>query len=359
MPDGVESSHAVAAYARVRTAADGNCGDVQVDGGFVKVRSRSDTLVEFSIDHAFDENATQEQVYDMVGAGLVSNVLEGYNATCIAYGQTGSGKTYTMLGPEGIKLEGGEHDSMLGIVPRACFQLFSNLASGLSVQLSYIEVYNDGVNDLFGEKHKYLPLRELTPGHVEPDGLTRLPVQNTAAVLKAIAHGGARRVVAPMAMNPRSSRGHGIIQLEVFTESGHPHGRLTLVDLAGMESSKKSAPVEGASNVKERREEAKRINMSLLALSSVVSALATNAVRIPFRDSKLTRLLQSSLGGNCKAAIIVTLRGEKKNLEESMGTLRFAQRAKAVQAKVYKVGEQDDAGAAALALANKELAHDL
>merc|ERR1719231_144067 len=113
-------------------------------------------------------------------------------------------------------------------------------------------------------------------------------------------------------MNPRSSRGHGIITLHVSKPDGAAHGRMTLVDLAGMESSKKSPP-EGASNVAARRQEAKAINISLLALSSVVSALASkDAMRIPFRNSKLTRLLQSSLAGNTKAAFIVTLRSESK-----------------------------------------------
>jgi len=161
-----------------------------------------------------------------------------------------------------------------------------------------------------------------------------------------------------MAMNPRSSRGHGIIAIEVLNANGEKHGRLTLVDLAGMESSKKSYAVEGASNNKMRQEEAKRINMSLLALSGVINALASKGqTRVPFRDSKLTRLLQSSLAGNCKAAIIVTLRSEKKNAEEAINTLRFAQRAKAVSATVVT---NDDArkptGAAAHA---KKLEYEL
>ena len=318
-----------------------------------KVRARN---LEFSVDRSFSTNASQEDVYNIVARELVDKVLAGYNTAILAYGQTGSGKTYTMLGPTVAKPESSSKstvakpesssksmatvaDSRVGIVPRACMQLFAGLPKGYRVALSYLEVYNESVNDCLDESGeiKYLPLREVSAGHVEAEGLTQLPVADVPAVLRAIARGDSRRIVAAMAMNPRSSRGHGLIALNVHTADGLPHGRLTLVDLAGMESSKKSPP-EGASNVIARRQEAKAINTSLLALSGCISALAAHsgAMRVPYRDSKLTRLLQSSLAGTCKAAIIVTLRCEAKNTDESIHSLRFAQRAKAVEATVVK-----------------------
>jgi len=327
----------IAVYARIRESSDGGDKDISITTPkSIRVRE-----LEFHIDHAFDTKAEQKEVYPIVGKSIVDNVVEGYNGAILAYGQTGSGKTFTMLGGENARL-GSEDDEGLGIVPRACGQLFKQLPAGFTATIAYVEVYNDAVNDMYAAKGAYMPLREYPTGHVEPEGLNRKPVSTTKQVMEAVAAGDKHRVVAAMAMNPRSSRGHGLILVDVFNANGEPHARLTLVDLAGMESSKKSAAVDqnSASAVKQRQIEARSINQSLLALSSCVNALASKgAQRIPFRDSKLTRLLQSSLGGNCKAAFVVTLRSEKQNAEECMNVLKFAQKAKAVQATVVKVSE--------------------
>ncbi len=338
----------ISVYARIRQPSDGHVdGDVNVvEGKPDRVHAKSTQLkadLEFSLDHAFDSAATQSELYAHVGARLVARVVDGYNATILAYGQTGSGKTFTMLGGEEALAkvasagQSAAIDEGLGLVPRACMQLFANLPKGHTVAFSYVEVYNDTVLDLLGTKGRPIALREVSRNHIEPEGLTRSAVGGVADVMRCVAEGDGRRVVAAMAMNPRSSRGHGILALDTYAPSGAHHGRLTLVDLAGMESSKKSAAVDGASNTKERREEAKRINISLLALEGVIAALASKAAhRIPFRDSKLTRLLQSSLGGNCVAAFVVTLRSEKANMDETIASLRLAQRAKAVEALVVK-----------------------
>ena len=356
-------TEAISVFARVRAGTENSDEIGLVDGKPGSLRARN---LEFHLDRCFDEKASQMDVFDAVGKGIVDKVVEGFNGWILAYGQTGSGKTYTMLGADDYKLSGESVlDPGLGLVPRCCALLFESLAKDFTVTASYIEVYNDSVNDCLGEnqKTKYLALRETAKGHIEPDGLTRIPVTKTAEVMKTLAKGDKNRVVAAMAMNPRSSRGHGLILLDVFNADGLPHARLTLVDLAGMESSKKSAAVDAnsASAVAARREEAKRINMSLLALSSVVSALASKgAMKVPYRDSKLTRLLQSSLGGNCKAAIVVTIRSEKQNVEEGINTLRFAQRAKSVQATVVKVEDaRKPVGGAASAAANKKLEEEL
>ena len=352
------NSDSISVYARIKGGSQDEESVLNIVSGkrgAVQVRN-----IEFQIDDAFDGSTSQSDIYATVGRDLVERVIEGYNATILAYGQTGSGKTYTMLGPEGARISSdrSELDDALGVVPRACDQLFKHMPKGFTASIAYMEVYNDAVNDLYAAKGAYMPLREdPKTGSVEPDGLTRRPVGTTKEVMAAVAEGDKHRVVAAMAMNPRSSRGHGLILVDVFNADGEAHGRLTLVDLAGMESSKKSPP-EGASNVKARKEEAKRINQSLLALSSVVSALATKgAQRIPYRDSKLTRLLQTSLGGNCKSALVVTLRGEKANAEEGMNVLRFAQRAKSVQATVIK--NEDLRAATVGAGGNKRLAAEL
>ena len=351
---GPAAPETLAVYARIRSGEGES--DISVNPsqrGSVRARN-----LEFHLDDAWGPQATQAELYEVVGRNLVDRVINGFNAAVLAYGQTGSGKTFTMLGPEGAKLDGSNEG--LGIVPRACMQLFSNLPQGHTVSVSYIEVYNDGVNDMLAkdkEKATFLTLREVKPGHVEPEGLEWVPAKNAGEVMAAVGRGDKNRVVAAMAMNPRSSRGHGIITVEVLTPEGQSHGRLTLVDLAGMESSKKSPP-EGASAVAARKQEAKTINISLLALSSVVSALASKgAMRIPFRNSKLTRLLQSSLAGNCKAAFVVTLRSEMKNTEEAIGTLRFAQRAKSVEATVIK--NEDARKPKESGVANKKLAEEL
>ena len=346
------ATETVSAYARIRTPNnEKSTPDIEVVAGAPeRVRighaETPDKKIEFSLDNNFEGDASQADVFEAVGKPLVARVLDGFNATIMAYGQTGSGKTFTMLGPEEVKTDLESNKELLGIVPRACEQLFAGLPAGCSVTLSYIEVYNNGVNDLLspdsGKATDYLKLREITPGHVEPEGLTKVPVTSTKAVLDAIVVGDGKRVIAPMAMNPRSSRGHGLMTLQVTAEDGSG-GRLMMVDLAGMESSKKSAP-EGASNLEKRKQEAKAINVSLLALRNVLGALASKSPRVGWRESKLTRLLQSSLGANCKAAIVVTVRSEKKNIEESIGTLKFAQNAKSVEATVVKVSAKPTGG---------------
>ena len=157
--------------------------------------------------------------------------------------------------------------------------------------------------------------------------------------MAAVGRGNALRVVAGMKMNARSSRGHAVltVRLETSTNGVDSAGTLVLVDLAGMESSKKSYSVEGDSAKAARREEARHINVSLFALGSVVERLSSAgaAGHVPYRNSKLTRLLQPSLGGNCAAAFVVTLRAEQQNVDECIGTLRFAQRAKAMPVVVH------------------------
>eukprot|EP00967_Tisochrysis_lutea_P112429 scaffold177526_cov32-Tisochrysis_lutea.AAC.3 len=187
-----------------------------------------------------------------------------------------------------------------------------------------------------------LKLRERKRG-LAVEGLTFELTPTADDVMSALWRGNGKRTVAAMKMNARSSRGHAIMYLyveEINGDEGKRVGKLTLVDLAGMESSKKSFAVDGPSNDPKRREEAKHINTSLCALASVIAALSAASTgqysaHVPYRDSKLTRLLQDSLAdGSTKSAVFVTLRTEPENQEETIATLRFAQRAKAVQVQV-------------------------
>ena len=337
--------------ARVRpTFGEERSGEISISKRYGSQKSMQVRQLEFSLDYCFDEDAEQEDVFEEACREVVSSVLDGFNATIMAYGQTGSGKTHTMFGPDEVLADFANSDeSQWGIVPRACQLLFDSLgessaSSPIVVQASYIEVYNDRLHDLLGSA-KNLVMHEARGRGVVVDGLTMEMVSSATEVMDALERGNAKRVVAKMSMNPRSSRGHAIFTIYVRELKAHGSERsakLHLVDLAGMESSKKSYAVEGASNNPARREEAKNINQSLYALGSVIERLSAahkgpgGKGHVPWRDSKLTRLLQDSLGGNSRSAIIVTLRDEVSNVDESLGTLRFAQRAKAVKLVVKK-----------------------
>mmetsp|Transcript_52351 Transcript_52351/g.135679 ORF Transcript_52351/g.135679 Transcript_52351/m.135679 type:complete len:804 (+) Transcript_52351:124-2535(+) len=254
-------------------------------------------------------------------------------------------QTHTMFGPDEVLTDFiGSDPNAHGIVPRASDHLFEGLRHGSQessfiVQCSYLEVYNNTLNDLLGGKQN-LPMREKPGSGLVVEGLTYEMVASSREVMANLARGNSKRVVAAMKMNARSSRGHAIFTIyvkEILAYGGEKVGKLNLVDLAGMESSKKSYAVEGPSNNEMRKVEAKNINTSLYALGSVIERLSAASqpggtkAHIPYRDSKLTRLLQDSLGGNSKSTIIVALRIEAQNIEESVNTLRFAQRAKAVK----------------------------
>lgn len=310
---------------------------VQIEG------SISGKSLEFTLDWIFKTDETQETIFEISGTDRVAAVLGGYNATLLCYGQTGAGKTHTMFGPDEVVTDFDSCDPKdWGLVPRATEQIFGGLAAGpadstYEVRCSYLEVYNDALNCLLGEK-RGMVMRE-GKGGVVVDGLAYMSVTSSKECMAQLNAGNAKRIVAAMAMNPRSSRGHGIftIYIKEANASGERNGKLNLVDLAGMESSKKSYPVEGASNNPMRREEAKNINVSLYALGGVIEGLSKGAkggAHIPWRNSKLTRVLQDGLGGNAKTSIIVALRSEAVNVEETIQTLRFAQRAKAIKVQV-------------------------
>jgi len=361
-PRAEAAGEAIAVYARLKPVkSEDTRGQVNVPKRFGKQKSCQVTLrgqgvgggvqerqLEFSLDWIFTEEDSQEDVYNIAAHDRVSSVLNGYNATILAYGQTGSGKTHTMFGPEEVLSDFlGVDPKLNGIVPRASDHLFEGLRHGNAdstfiVQCSYLEIYNNTLNDLFSGRSN-LPMREKPGSGLSVEGLTYQMVSSSREVMAALSAGNENRVVAAMKMNARSSRGHAIFTIyvkEIMISGGERPGKLNLVDLAGMESSKKSYAVEGASNNEMRKLEAKNINTSLYALGSVIEKLSEagrkggGASHVPYRDSKLTRLLQDSLGGNSKSTILVALRIEAQNIEESVNTLRFAQRAKAVKMKV-------------------------
>lgn len=288
------------------------------------------TTRPFTFDGVLEQSATQADVYREVAQPIVDDVLEGYNGTILAYGQTGAGKTHTLS-----SIQPGS----IGIVPRAAQDLFDRAGArgnrAVEVKLSYLQIYCEQIQDLLmPETGDNLCIRELKDGGGARVGVPELQEMVVTCLddcLRLIQLGDRNRTVAFTALNAHSSRSHAVIIFTVTTVIEEPGetkkrtGRLYLVDLAGSERLKKSK------SVAQRAVEARAINLSLTTLGKCVNARATGQLHVPFRDSKLTRLLQESLGGNAKTSMIVAVRGTGDHAEETHQSLEFGSRAMHVQ----------------------------
>uniref|UniRef100_A0AC34QTC9 Kinesin-like protein n=1 Tax=Panagrolaimus sp. JU765 TaxID=591449 RepID=A0AC34QTC9_9BILA len=283
----------------------------------------------FTFDGAYYMDSTAEQIYNDIVYPLVENVIEGYNGTVFAYGQTGSGKTFSMQGDENIPAQ-------RGVIPRTFEHIFESIATTENtkflVNVSYLEIYNEEVKDLLGDDRKTkLEIKEHSDRGVYVAGLSLHVCHNVQDCLNLMASGFNNRHVGATLMNKDSSRSHSIftIYVEALLETGSIRmGKLHLVDLAGSERQAKT----GATG--ERFKEATKINLSLSALGNVISALVDGKSKhIPYRDSKLTRLLQDSLGGNTKTVMIACISPSDNNYDETLSTLRYANRAKNIKNK--------------------------
>lgn len=302
----------------------------------LKVASK-DSSSSFTFDRVFPTNTAQHDVFDYSIRGTVDDVLAGYNGTVFAYGQTGSGKTYTMMGAD-IADDGSK-----GIIPRIVEQIFHSIMSSdgsieFTVKVSYMEIYMEKIRDLLVPQNDNLPVHEDKARGVYVKGLHEFYVGSVEEVYQVLERGGAARMVAATNMNQESSRSHSIFVIEVAqknVESGSAKsGRLFLVDLAGSEKVGKT----GASG--QTLEEAKKINKSLTSLGMVINALSDGkSSHIPYRDSKLTRILQESLGGNSRTTLIINCSPSGYNYDETVSTLRFGERAKTIKQKA-KVNEE-------------------
>nr|CDS34087.1 kinesin family 7 [Hymenolepis microstoma] len=286
----------------------------------------------FFFDGAFDLNSTTEQIYADIVYPLVEGVTEGYNSTIFAYGQTGSGKTFTMQGVPGDLPN-------KGIISRSFEHLFETIATSSDVKylvrVSFLEIYNEELRDLLEKESRVkCELKEHPEKGVFVMGLSMHKVKCVEDCKVIMEQGLKNRHVGSTLMNTDSSRSHSIftVYLEMVStdeSTGIEHlkaGKLNLVDLAGSERQSKS----GATG--DRFKEATKINLSLSALGNVISALVdANARHVPYRDSKLTRLLQNSLGGNTKTLIIACLSPADNNYDETLSTLRYANRAKNIK----------------------------
>ncbi|CAI5762492.1 kinesin heavy chain [Podarcis muralis] len=282
----------------------------------------------YVFDRVFPSNTSQEQVYNACAKQIVKDVLEGYNGTIFAYGQTSSGKTHTM--------EGKLHDpQLMGIIPRIAHDIFDHIYSmdenlEFHIKVSYFEIYLDKIRDLLDVSKTNLAVHEDKNRVPYVKGCTERFVSSPEEVMDVIDEGKTNRHVAVTNMNEHSSRSHSIFLINIKQENVETEkklsGKLYLVDLAGSEKVSKTG-AEGSV-----LDEAKNINKSLSALGNVISALAEGTkTHVPYRDSKMTRILQDSLGGNCRTTIVICCSPSIFNEAETKSTLMFGQRAKTIK----------------------------
>ncbi|KAJ9698949.1 hypothetical protein PVL29_007831 [Vitis rotundifolia] len=297
----------------------------------------------FTFDLVADENVSQEKLFKVAGLPMVDNCMGGYNSCMFAYGQTGSGKTHTMLGD----IEGGtrRHSVNCGMTPRVFEYLFSRIQKEkearrdeklrFTCKCSFLEIYNEQILDLLEPSSANLQIREDIKKGVHVENLTELEVTSARDVIQQLVQGAANRKVAATNMNRASSRSHSVFTCIIESKwesqgvAHHRFARLNLVDLAGSER-QKSSGAEG-----ERLKEATNINKSLSTLGLVIMNLVNmsngKSLHVPYRDSKLTFLLQDSLGGNAKTIIIANVSPSNCCSLETLSTLKFAQRAKFIK----------------------------
>ncbi|OAP56258.1 hypothetical protein AYL99_09437 [Fonsecaea erecta] len=290
----------------------------------------------FGFDRIFDENASQGEVYEATTRPLLDSVLDGYNATVFAYGATGCGKTHTITGTA----------QEPGIIFSAMKELFERVQEQSNekiteISLSYLEIYNETIRDLLvpSTAKGGLMLREDSNQAVSVAGLSSHHPQSVEEVMEMIVRGNEMRTMSPTEANATSSRSHAVLQINVAqkdrnagVEEPHTMATLSIIDLAGSERA------SATKNRGERLLEGANINKSLLALGSCINALCDPRKRnhVPYRNSKLTRLLKFSLGGNCKTVMIVCVSPSSAHFDETQNTLRYANRAKNIQTKVTR-----------------------
>ena len=291
--------------------------------------SREKNVYRFNFDRIFPPSSTQQDIYDFGVKGIIDSVLDGYNGTVLAYGQTSSGKTYTMQGEM-------EEQAKQGIIPRMISHVFKHIykneGTDFMIKVSMIEIYQEKIRDLLDVSRVNLNIREDSIKGIYVDGVSERYVGCPNDVLALLEMGSANRAQAATNMNEHSSRSHSIFILTINQtnkiEGYSKIGKLYLVDLAGSEKISKT----GATG--HTLEEAKIINKSLTTLGRVINNLTDGkSTHIPYRESKLTRVLQESLGGNSKTCLIITCSPSIYNESESLSTLRFGERAKKIKNK--------------------------
>jgi len=295
-------------------------------------KSTGDPPRSFTFDSIYDWNCTQTDIFEETFQNILDSVLNGFNGTIFAYGQTGTGKTFTM---EGVRSK----PELRGAIPRSFEHIFKHIARSTDqqylVRASYLEIYQEQIRDLLSkDQSKRLDLKERPDTGVYVKDLLSFVTKSVKEIEHVMNVGNQNRSVGATNMNEHSSRSHAIFVITVECGEkgldGENHirvGKLNLVDLAGSERQAKT----GAKG--ERLKEATKINLSLSALGNVISALVSSSGHVPYRDSKLTRLLEDSLGGNAKTVMVANIGPANYNYEETLTTLRYANRAKNIKNK--------------------------
>ena len=291
-----------------------------------------------TFDYAFDKNETQLNIFNSTTKFLISGIVNGYNATVFAYGATGAGKTYTMLG----------NDDNPGIMPYTLKELFNEISlypeRSYKIKLWYLEIYNENIRDLLVNDSDNLELREDPIKGLFINGITEKETDSHEDILSLLKKGNKNRTTEETDANETSSRSHAILQISVsYKEKQNKDnlnnsikfGKLSLIDLAGSER----ASMTGNKGI--RLIEGGNINRSLLVLGNCINALCESNIKgnkphIPYRDSKLTRLLKDSLGGNSRTVMIANVSPFVYNFDDTYNTLKYAERAKHIKTKINK-----------------------
>ena len=301
------------------------CVSVDTNNNTVSVSSNKGDMKTFQFDYVYPMETTQREIYDQVAFPIVDSIFQGYNGTIFAYGQTGCGKTYTMMGIL-------DNPDLKGIIPNAFSHIFGFIktegeSKKFLVRCSFVEIYNEEVRDLLVNNNKKLDIREDPKKGTFVRDLTYVTLKDTEDIQRCLDKGNKNRHVGATSMNDQSSRSHSLftVYLEIEENGKIRSGKLNLVDLAGSER------VGKTNATGQTFDEGKKINLSLTALGSVIDALSFNRKHIPYKDSKLTRLLADSLGGNTKTVMFANISPASYNYEETVGTLRYASRAKLIK----------------------------
>lgn len=276
-------------------------------------------------------NTRQHQIFDEAGQEIIESVLEGFNGTVLAYGQTSSGKTFTMTGPD------IEDREMSGVIPRMVKYVFGKIEDAeeeieFTVKVSMVEIYMERIKDLLDPKKINLNIHQDKENGIHIEDVTETYVTDEKEVYQIMNLGNDNRSIGVTNMNAQSSRSHSVFIMTITQNNTETlsckKGKLFLVDLAGSEKVEKTGATGNT------LKEANKINKSLTTLGLVIKHLTDKvSTHVPYRDSKLTRVLQDSLGGNSKTCLIITCSPSDFNQEETVSTLRFGSRAKRIQNK--------------------------
>ncbi|CUS24184.1 LAQU0S14e02102g1_1 [Lachancea quebecensis] len=303
------------------------------------LNSRRSGEQKFVFDRVFDMHASQEEVYEATTRPLLDSVLDGFNSTVFAYGATGCGKTHTVSGT-------AENPGIIFLTMQELFAKMEQLKDTKKFELtaSYLEIYNESIRDLLEPEtpSKKLVLREDAHRHISVANLSHHPLFTVENVMDLVVKGNINRTTSATDANETSSRSHAVLQVHITQKNrtaelteDHKFATLSLIDLAGSERA------SATKNRGERLHEGANINRSLLALGNCINALCVGGKRgggfhVPYRDSKLTRLLKFSLGGNCKTVMIVCISPTSNHYDETLNTLKYATRAKEIKTKIIR-----------------------